>query len=380
MSFTDEDMDMFRDMTRKVIEAEILPHYEDWEKQGFIDREAWNRLGESGLLGTDLPEEYGGSDVPPAVTFMIIEELGRANCNGLAGGFNIHSNIVTPYVHRLGTDEQRQKWLPKMVSGEVISAIAMTEPGAGSDLANIRTSAVKDGDEWVINGSKIFITNGYHADLVIVAAKTDKDAGAKGISLFLVDTKTEGYSVGGLIHKIGQKAGDTAELGFNDVRVPADCLLGQINRGFIHMMEELPRERMGVAAQAIGSVDGTLDVTAEYVRERKAFGKAVSDFQNTRFTLAELKAKQELARSYYNHCADAYSRDEMTTEMASILKLTTSELQCEAADKCLQLHGGYGYTTEYPISRFYVDARVQTIYAGTSEIMKEVISRGMLGR
>ncbi|GHF11202.1 acyl-CoA dehydrogenase [Kordiimonas sediminis] len=371
---------MFRDMTIKVIEKEILPFYEAWEEAGLVDRQLWNTLGEAGILGANLLEEYGGSGAPAEVTQMIVEEMSRLNCGGFASSYNIHSNIVMPYLMNLGTDAQKAAWLPKMGTGEVVGALAMTEPGAGSDVANIRTSAVRDGDEWVLNGSKIFITNGLHADLVLVAAKTDRNAGAKGISLMLVDTSLPGFSRGGAIHKIGQNASDTCELFFENVRLPADSVLGTEGMGFIHMMNELPRERLGCAALALGACDGALAETIAYVTERKAFGAKVASFQNTRFKLADMKSKVELARAYYNQCKAAYDKDEMTAEMAAILKYTSTEIQCEVVNECLQLFGGYGYTKEYAISRYYLDARVQTIYAGTSEIMKEVIARSMVGR
>ena len=256
----------------------------------------------------------------------------------------------------------------------------MTEPGAGSDVQAIRTNAVKDGDGWILNGSKIFITNGIHADLVIVAAITDPGKGAKGTSLFLVDTSLPGFQKGNKIEKIGQHASDTAELFFQDVRLPANALLGELNKGFVIMMKELPRERLGVAVQAVGSAEGALALTIDYVQERKAFGQSVASFQNTRFTLADVQAQIAVNRAYYEKCADAYTRGELSAEDAALLKYTTTEMQCKVADACLQLFGGYGYTVEYPISRFYVDARIQRIYGGTSEIMKELVARSILGR
>ncbi|MFG1490038.1 acyl-CoA dehydrogenase family protein, partial [Oceanospirillum sp. HFRX-1_2] len=267
-----------------------------------------------------------------------------------------------------------------MASGEVVGAIAMTEPGAGSDLAALRTRAEKVPEGWKINGSKIFITNGLLADMVIVCAKTDPQAGAKGVSLFLVDASLPGFSKGKGIHKIGQHSSDTAELFFEDLIVPEDALLGELNKGFVYLMQELPRERLGVASQALGAMEGALQLTLDYVQERKAFGQRIGDFQNTRFKLAEVKAQIELGRAYFNQCMQRYSEGAMSATDAATLKLMLSEMQCKTIDECLQLFGGYGYTTEYPISRFYVDARIQTIYAGTSEIMKEVIARSLLGR
>lgn len=378
MTTTDNDvLDLFRDTTRRFLTEEVLPHYETWEQEGRIPKDLWSKMGEAGMLGVDLPESYGatGSDVEAAQ--VIIDEICRMGFGSLASGYNIHANIVMPYILHIGTDAQKETWLPSMVTGEVLGAIAMTEPNAGSDLAALRTTARREGDEWVLNGSKIFITNGLMADMVIVCAKTDPTAGAKGISLFLVDANTVGFSRGKGIKKIGQHASDTAELFFNDMRLPADALLGQENHGFAYLMQELPRERLGVATQAIGSADGALQLTLEYVQSRQAFGQPIAQFQNTRFKLAEVATKIELSRAYFNQCLNRYRQGDMTVQEAAMLKLSASEMQCEVMDQCLQLFGGYGYTQEYPISRFYVDARIQTIYAGTSEIMKEVIARGL---
>jgi acyl-CoA dehydrogenase len=267
-----------------------------------------------------------------------------------------------------------------MVSGEAFGALAMTEPGAGSDVQGIRTSAVRDGDEWVLNGSKIFITNGIHADLVVVAAITDPGKGAKGTSLFLVDATLPGFEKSRKIEKIGQHTSDTAQLFFQDVRLPANALLGEENRGFVIMMEELPRERLGIAAQAVGAAEGALDITVDYVKERKAFGQTIGQFQNTRFKLADVKTQIGLNRALYEQCADEYARGELTADKAAMLKLASCEMQCSTIDDCLQLFGGYGYTVEYPISRFYTDARIQRIYGGSSEIMRELVARTMLGR
>ncbi|MEH6578500.1 MAG: acyl-CoA dehydrogenase family protein [Amphritea sp.] len=371
------EMGLFREMTIRALEQEVAPYYEAWEKAGIMPREIWHVLGQAGMLCVDSPQEYGAAGASFEVSQLVIEEISRMGFGGLCGGYNIHSNIVAPYILHIGNEDQQQRWLPPMVSGEVVGAIAMTEPGAGSDLAALRTSAVRDGDEWVINGSKIFITNGLHADLVIVCAKTDPKAGARGISLFLVDASLPGFSRGKGIEKIGQHASDTAELFFDNLRVPADALLGEENKGFIYLMQELPRERLGCATQAIGAADGALALTIDYVQERKAFGKSICDFQNTRFKLAEAKTRIEVCRAYLNQCMAKYKSGTMSVTEAALLKLSTTEMQCKVVDECLQLFGGYGYTMEYPISRFYVDARIQTIYAGTSEIMKEVISRSL---
>jgi acyl-CoA dehydrogenase len=375
-----EELTLFRDMTRRALEQEIAPHIEEWEAEHAVPRALWNRLGEAGLLCPDMPEEFGAAGTTPQVTFAVIEELSRMGFGGIASGYGIHSNIVAPYIEHFGTEEQKAQWLPKMVTGEVLGALAMTEPGAGSDVQSIRTSAVRDGDGWVLNGSKIFITNGMLADVVIVAAITDPGKGAKGTSLFIVDATLPGFARGKKIEKMGQHTSDTAELFFQDVRLPASALLGELNKGFVIMMTELPRERLGIAAQAVAAAEGALDLTVAYVLERKAFGQTVASFQNTRFTLAEVKTEIAVNRAFYEKCADAYATDSLTAEDAAMLKYASTEMQCKTIDQCLQLFGGYGYTTEYPISRFYTDARIQRIYGGTSEIMRELVARSMLGR
>lgn len=375
-----DEMNLFRDMAKRAFEKEIAPYYEQWEAEHIVPRSLWNTLGAAGLLCPDVAEEYGGAGTSPHVTLAMIEELSYMGFGGFASGYGIHSNIVAPYLSRHGTEAQKAHWLPKMVSGEAVGALAMTEPGAGSDVQGIRTNAVRDGDEWVLNGSKIFITNGIHADLVIVAAITDPGKGAKGTSLFLVDASLPGFEKSKKIEKIGQHASDTALLFFTDVRLPADALLGEVNKGFAILMDELPRERLGIAAQAVAASEGALDITAQYVTERQAFGQKIGQFQNTRFKLAEVKTDIAINRAFYEKCADKYAREELTTDEAAMLKLASCEMQCRVADQCLQLFGGYGYTAEYPISRFYVDARIQTIYGGSSEIMRELVARSILGR
>jgi alkylation response protein AidB-like acyl-CoA dehydrogenase len=375
-----EELELFRDMVLRFFEQEVHPHYEQWEKDHMVPRELWNTMGQAGLLCVDMPEKYGAAEASFEVNQMIEWEMSRLGYGGLGSGYNIHANIVAPYIFNLGSEAQKDEWLPKLVTGESVGAIAMTEPGAGSDLAGMRTSAVREGDEYVINGSKVFITNGIHADVVIVCAKTDPKAGSKGISLFLVDASLPGFSKGQKIEKIGQHSSDTAELFFENVRVPASALLGEEGKGFVHLMEELPRERLGCATQAVAQAQGALDLAVAYVQERKAFGQPISQFQNTRFKLAEVKTDIALSKALLDQNMAKFARGEMTVDDAAILKLSTTEMQLRAVNECLQLFGGYGYTTEYPISRFYVDARIQTIYAGTSEIMKEVISRGLLGR
>jgi len=375
-----EEMTLFREMARRAFEKEIAPHYEEWEQQHMVPRTLWNTLGAAGLLCPDVAEEFGGAGTTPHVTLAMIEELSYMGFGGFASGYGIHSNIVAPYISRHGTPEQKAQWLPKMVTGEAVGALAMTEPGAGSDVQGIRTNAVRDGDEWVLNGSKIFITNGIHADLVIVAAITDPGKGAKGTSLFLVDASLPGFEKSKKIEKIGQHASDTALLFFTDVRLPANALLGEENKGFAILMDELPRERLGIAAQAVAASEGALDITVAYVQERKAFGQTVGQFQNTRFKLADVKTQIALNRAFYQQCADKYAQEALTSDEAAMLKLASCEMQCEVATQCLQLFGGYGYTTEYPISRFFVDARIQPIYGGSSEIMRELVARSILGR
>lgn len=380
MSGHQEDTALFHEMINRVLDKEIAPHYEQWEEQSAIPRSVWNTLGQAGMLGIDMPEEYGGAGASFEISQLAISEIARKGFGGLAGGYNIHANIVMPYLLHLGTQAQKQHYLPAMIRGDILSAIAMTEPGAGSDLAAMRTTAQRTEKGYVINGAKVFITNGLHAELVIVCAKTDPPAGAKGVSLFLVDASLPGFSRGKGIRKIGQHASDTAELFFSDLLVPHDALLGEEGRGFAYLMQELPRERLGVGAQAVGATEGVLALTLDYVQQRHAFGQRVADFQNTRFKLAEAKARLEVAKAYLNQCIGNYLKGEMGPTEAAILKLMLTEMQCDIANECLQLFGGYGYTLEYPVSRFFVDARVQTIYAGTSEIMKEVIARSMLGK
>ncbi|PWV75339.1 alkylation response protein AidB-like acyl-CoA dehydrogenase [Halomonas sp. A11-A] len=376
----DELTPLFHDMICRFLEQEVAPHYEAWEAAGELPRELWQQMGEAGLLGIDMPEPLGGAGVDFTITQLVIEEISRQGFGGLASAYNIHANIVMPYLLHIATPAQQQRWLPAMARGEVIGAIAMTEPGAGSDLAAMKTRAQRTEGGWRLDGSKLFITNGQVADLVIVCAKSDPEAGARGVSLFLVDTTLPGFSRGQPIKKIGQHASDTAELFFDGMELPADALLGEEGQGFAYLMQELPRERLGVGAQALGAMEGALALTLAYVQERRAFGQRVGDFQNTRFTLAEVQADIELGRAYLEKCMAQYRQGEMGPTEAAILKLRLTEMQCATADTCLQLFGGYGYTREYPISRFYLDARVQTIYAGTSEIMKEVVARSLLGK
>lgn len=375
-----EELKLFRDMVLRCFEREIIPHYMQWEKDHATPRSAWRTLGEAGLLLVDMPEQYGGCEASFSVCQMIQEEISRLGMLSFGTGYNIHANIVAPYLLNIGTEAQKQRWLPPMATGEVMTALAMTEPGAGSDLAAMRTTAIKDGDEYVLNGSKTFISNGMVADMVIVAAKTDPALGSKGISMLLVDTTLPGFSRGKPIEKMGQHSNDTAELFFDNLRVPADALLGEEGKGFVHMMQELPRERLGCAVQAVGHAQGALDLTIDYVTQRKAFGQTIAQFQNTRFKLAHAKTEIELCRALLEKHMGLFAEHNLSVEDAAMLKYACTEMQLRVINECLQLFGGYGYTDEYPISRFYRDARVQTIYAGSSEIMKEVVARAMLGR
>lgn len=374
------EIDLFRENVRRYVEQEILPHYDQWEKEEIIPRSVWTDMGEQGLLCVDIPEEYGGIGANFRLSAVVVEEFSRAGCGGLASNLSVHSDIVAPYILHLGTEEQKQTWLPKMVTGEAVGAIGMTEPGAGSDLQAMKTRADKEGDNYSISGQKTFITNGQHCDVIVLATKTDPAAGSRGMTLFTVDTSLPGFSRGRNLEKMGHHAADTSELYFQDVKVGADQILGGEGRGFANLMNELPRERIILAIGAVAACEGMLERTIDYVQERKAFGVSVSQFQNTRFKLAQLQAEVDINKAYINQSIEAYDKGELTAVQASIAKYTTTELQCKVADECLQLHGGYGYMKEYAISRDYVDARIQRIYGGTSEIMLEIIARDILGR
>ncbi len=373
----DENHAIFRDSVRRFIEAEITPHRERWEKDGQVSREAWRKAGEFGLLCSSMPESYGGAGSDRRYSIIVMEELARAGASG--PGFGLHSEIVAPYVLKYGSEEQKREYLPKMASGEIIGAIAMTEPGTGSDLQGVRTRVERSGNELVVNGSKTFITNGQMADLVIVVAKTDPspEAGAKGISLVLVEAGRDGFRKGRNLEKIGLKAQDTSELFFDDVRVPAANMLGEEGQGFVYLMQELPWERLQVGVSAVANAEAALEWTIAYTNERQAFGRSIASFQNTRFKLAELKTQVTVARTFVDHCIQLMLRDELDAETGAMAKWWTSDLQCRVIDECLQLHGGYGYMWEFPIARAFADARVQRIYAGTNEIMKEVIARNL---
>ncbi|MFT5987102.1 MAG: acyl-CoA dehydrogenase [Pseudomonadales bacterium] len=375
-----EELTLFRGSVIKALEKEIKPHYEQWEKDGIAPRRLWNTLGDAGMLCVDVPEDCGGCGAPFQYSVVVGEELARMGFGALSTNVMVHSDIVAPYLSHLGNDEQKQQWLPKMVSGEAVGAIAMTEPGAGSDLQAMRTSAVKEGDDYILNGSKTFITNGQHADMVIVAAKTDPSAGAKGVSLFLVDTTLEGYGVGRNLDKIGQHAGDTSELFFADMRVPASALLGEAGKGFVYLMQELARERLVIGALGVAAARGALDLTVAYCQERVLFGQKLAQLQNTRFEMARMETEYRINKAFVDQCINEYVAGTLDAATASMAKYSATEMQCRVTDGCLQLFGGYGYTSEYPISRAFADARVQRIYGGTSEIMKEIIARSIFGR
>ena len=374
------DHQAFADSFRRFIDKEVTPHHAAWEDQGYVAREVWSQAGANGFLCMSLPEEYGGAGADKLYSVAQMEELARAGTTGI--GFGLHSEIVAPYILHYGTEEQKRRYLPQMASGAVVGAIAMSEPAAGSDLQGIKTTAIKsaDGSHYVLNGSKTFITNGWHADLVIVVAKTDPAAGAKGTSLLLVERGMPGFEKGQRLKKMGMKAQDTSELFFNDVQVPVDNLLGgpaMEGRGFICLMEQLPWERLQIAITAVAAAQAAIDWTLDYVKQRKVFGQSVASFQNTRHTLAELQTQVQVARVFVDKCCELIVRDQLDTETASMAKYWTTDLQCKVMDECVQLFGGYGYMWEYPITRAYADARVQRIYGGTNEIMKEVIARAM---
>ncbi len=371
---------LFRESVKKFLDAEVEPHYEAWEKNEIWPRELWNKLGENGFLCVDMSSDYGGFDASFELSCVVVEEVSRAGYGALASGISVHSDIVAPYIMHLGSEEQKQRWLPGMVSGEIVGAIGMTEPGAGSDLQGMKTSAEKDGDEFVINGQKTFITNGQHADLIVLAAKTDPKQGAKGVTLFTVDCHLEGYQKGRNLEKMGLHSGDTSEIFFQDVRVSSKEVLGGEGNGFANLMNELPRERLILAVGCVAAAEGMLDITVEYTLERQAFGAPIAKLQNTKFVLADIKTEIELNKALAEKYVARYVGGDLTPVEASMSKLAASEMQGRVADQCVQLFGGYGYMREYPISRAYLDARIQRIYGGTSEIMKELISRSLVGR
>ena len=374
--YEEEDINIFREAVFGFYDREMSPHSESFRKNKVVDRKYWNMAGEMGLLNCAIPEEYGGGGGDYRHEMIIMEELVKAKVDGF--GLSLHNAIVAPYILHYGTEEQKQKWLPRMASGELVGAIAMSEPGTGSDLQSVKTNAKKDGNGWVINGSKTFITNGGTANLIIIVADTGGE-GKHSKSLFVVETDDlEGFRRGRILDKVGMDAQDTAELFFDDMKVPADALLGEdTGMGFIQLMSELPQERLNIAVQSVAQMEAALETTIEYVKERKAFGKRILDFQNTQFELAECKTLVTIAKTFVYDCAEKHLRGELDTVTASMAKYWTTDKECEIIDRCLQLHGGYGFMNEYPIARMYRDSRVQRIYGGTNEIMKLLIARSL---
>ena len=376
-SILEQEHEDFRAVARAFFDKEVVPHHAAWEEAGIVDREIWRRAGERGLLCFDVDEEFGGPGIKDFRYNMVLaEESARAGASG--PGFAVHTDIIVPYISSLGTDEQKRRWLPGCVSGDLVTAIAMTEPGAGSDLQGIRTTAVDAGDHYVLNGSKTFISNGILADLVIVVCRTNPDAGHQGISLLVVERGMEGFERGRNLAKMGLHAQDTAELSFTDVRVPKANLLGAEGSGFISLMENLPQERISIGCIAVAAIEHVLDLCLAYAKEREAFGKPIGKFQHNRFVLAEMATEAHIARVFINDCVLRLNAGQVDTALASMAKWWTTELQKRVVDAGVQLHGGYGYMNEYPISKAYVDSRIQTIYGGTTEIQKEIIGR-MLG-
>ncbi|MEZ0072944.1 acyl-CoA dehydrogenase family protein [Planotetraspora sp. GP83] len=371
----EEEHLLFRDTVREFLAREVVPHHPQWEKDGIVPREVWKKAGELGMFGFAVPEEFGGSGITDyRYNTVIAEEIIRIGATGL--GFSLHNDVMAPYFVDMTNDEQKQRWLPGFASGELITAVAMTEPGAGSDLQGVRTTAIRDGDHYVVNGQKTFITNGINSDLVVVVTKTDPTAGARGTTLLVVERGMEGFTRGRNLEKVGMHAQDTAELFFENVRVPVANRLGdEDGQGFFQLMHNLPQERLSIAVGAVASAEAVLEATIEYCKNRKAFGKNIGQFQNTRFVLAELATEVEIARHYVDKCILALNAKELSAVDAAKAKWWTTELQTKLIDRCLQLHGGYGYMMEYPVAKAWLDSRVQTIYGGTTEIMKEIIGR-----
>ncbi|WP_330457496.1 acyl-CoA dehydrogenase family protein [Streptomyces sp. NBC_00820] len=368
------DHESFRATVRAFVERHIVPFHKQWESDGIVPRTLWTEAGKLGLLGTDVPQEYGGGGVADfRYNTVLSEEIVRAGASGV--GFTLHNDVVAPYLLKLANEEQKRRWLPGFCAGELITAIAMTEPGAGSDLQSIRTTAVRDGDHYVVNGSKTFITNGINADLVIVVVKTDPEQGAHGTSLLVVERGTPGFERGRNLEKIGLKAQDTAELFFEDVRVPAANLLGEENSGFAHLMNALPQERLSIAVAAVAASEKIFETTLAYCKERTAFNRPIGSFQANRFSLAEMATEIQIARTFLDRCITVHNEGALSVSDAAMAKWWTTELQKRVVDTCLQLHGGYGFMSEYPVAQAFLDSRVQTIYGGTTEIMKEIIGR-----
>jgi len=375
--FTDEH-DLFRAAFRQFVEQEIVPHHLDWEREGLVPRELFRKAGAAGFLGMDVPEVHGGGGVEDFRYNLIVgEEVQRSGTGGAGLGITLHNDICLPYFLSLCTEEQKARWLPGICSGELITAIAMTEPGIGSDLAGMSTTAIRDGDRYVVNGSKTFITNGINADLVITAVKTDPTQRHKGMSLVVIERGMAGFERGRNLEKVGLHSQDTAELFFTDVEVPVENLLGTEGQGFVHLVHNLPQERLSIAAAGVAAAEAALGWTLDYVKDRQAFGQPVGSFQNSRFRLAEMRTEIDIARVYVDRCVEALNDGTLTAEEAASAKWWCTELQKRVVDTCVQLHGGYGYMLEYPIARAYTDARITTIYGGTTEIMKEIVGRSM---
>lgn len=369
------DHEMWRDSVRRFMQEEVIPYHDKWEKEGSVPREIWKKAGEAGMLCCTVPEEFGGLGADYLYDVVVFEELWRAGASG--PGFLIHTDLVATYILAFGTDEQKRQWLPRMVSGDAIGSLGMTEPHAGSDLKALRTQAVRDGDDYIINGQKVFISNGQMCDVLVLATKTDSSAGAHGITLFLVDTSLPGFKRGKNLAKLGMKAQDTSELFFEDLRVPASAMLGAEGEGFKLMMTKLAQERLAQAIRSATVTETVLEWTVDYTSQRDAFNQTIADFQNTQFVLADLKARSVMARVFTDKCVELFMQGKLDPVDAAMAKLTTSELHCEAVDKCLQLFGGWGYMWEYPIARAYADARIVKIAGGSVEIMKTIIAREM---
>ena len=371
-----EEHEMFRDAVRRWVAKEVEPYHEQWEKDGIVDRELWNKAGEMGFLGMEVPEKYGGGGAEEyQFNTILTEELAYACATG--PGFGAHNDIVIPYILNYTTVEQKQRWLPGMCSGEIITAVGMTEPNTGSDLAGVRTTAIRNRDHYVVNGTKTFITNGILSDFVLAVVKTDPDERHRGVSLLAIERGMEGFERGRNLDKIGLKAQDTAELFFNNVEVPVENLIGEEGQGFVYLMQQLPQERMGIAVAAVAAIQKVLELTMQYCQERHAFGRPIGKFQNSRFMLAEMKTEATVAQVYLDRCIADLTAGTLSAEGAAMCKWWTTELQKKIVDQCLQLFGGYGYMMEYPIAKFYLDSRVQTIYGGTTEIMKNLIGKSM---
>ena len=371
-----EGHELFRETVRRFIAAEIVPHHAEWEKAGQVPRELWLKAGQTGLLCCNVPEEFGGMGGDFLHSTIMVEEMARAGATGPT--FYLHSDIVAPYFVDFGTDEQKRRWLPKMATGEVVVAVGMTEPSSGSDLQGMRTTGVRDGADYVINGQKVFITNGFSADLLVLACKTDPKARAKGVSLILVETDRPGFQRGRRLEKIGCKAQDTAELFFADLRVPVSNLLGEEGRGFYHLMTQLTQERLIQAIRAVASAEAALEWTIDYVSQREMFGQKLADFQNTQFKLAEMHTEVLAQRVFVDRCIELHLKSELDPVDAAAAKMITTESQGKVADQCLQLFGGWGYMWEYPIARAFADARMTRIGGGATEVMKQIIGRSLL--